>query len=162
MKPFQLRVDVRGRRSLPCDFCCTTVVLAPTFYSTVSVRAYRYARGTQEDSWEPSCESPPPKGSPLWTPRGFRAASISKDTCQFFGASLFGFVCLDIHRGYPIRVSNRTSLCSHRSSALREVLMQTFTHQSHTAVGRRMCIAHFSVKDSNKSVPLYIKTYKTE
>ena len=47
---------------------------------------------------------------PLENPQGFRAASTSGDSCRFFGASLFGFVCLDIHRDYPIRISNRLLL----------------------------------------------------
>ena len=42
---------------------------------------------------------------------------------------------------------------SHPSSTPRGILMQTFTHQSHTAVGRTMCNAHFSVSDTIKFVP---------
>ena len=90
---------------------------------------------------------------PLENPRGFRAASTSGDTCRFFGASLFGSGCFDLHGNHPRRVSNQTILCQHRSTALRGVLMQTFTHQNHTAVGRRRCNSNRSVNFSKMPVP---------
>ena len=100
----------------------------------------------------PLVNHPAPEGYDPLDSRGFRAASTSGDTCSFSGASLFGSGCFDLHRDYPIRVSNRTILYINRSSVLRGVLMRKITHQSYIAVGRGMCTAYLSVRDRKRFV----------
>ena len=88
----------------------------------------------------------------------FRECAVAFRTAH----KLFSLVRFDIQKDYPIRVSNRTILYQHRSSALRGVLMRKIMHQIHTAVGRGMCNSNRSVSDRNKPVPFVLRVLIAE
>ena len=146
-----------------CRLYSCTDVYAPTFQSSRALDELNVLRGRRinfaKRSWEDIVGAllsiTPTKGvcGPLWNPRSFRAASTNVGTYSYFGALLYGSGSFDCQRDYPMRVSDRDDFCSHRSSSLHRVLMQTFTHQSHTAVGRGMCNSNQTVRDIIKPVP---------
>ena len=107
--------SVGGDRSQGDFFCLSLADGYPSgFHGSCAVESLKScAEGGQEDSSEPSCQSPRPKGSA--DPSGLPGDFVQRPPIQTSADSLAlrstGLDVLIDTGDYPMRVSNRTILC---------------------------------------------------